>query len=159
MNSSDKKDILNKEIDLIQSCINRMAQNSFLVKGWLITIITVVLALLPEKINVKVLCIIGFVITFCFWYLDAFFLKTERLFRWKYEWVIRNRLSSNDYYYDLNPQNTKMWLQDKDENNQYKDKKERLIIREMMTKTLLPLYIPIILAIIFVFANQYFKWL
>lgn len=27
------KDILSKEIDLIQGCINRMAQNSFLIKG------------------------------------------------------------------------------------------------------------------------------
>ena len=30
---------LHKEIDLIQGCINRMANNSFLLKGWLVSII------------------------------------------------------------------------------------------------------------------------
>ena len=44
--------ILEKEIDLIQACINRMAQNSFMVKGWAITLIAVVLALLPESFDV-----------------------------------------------------------------------------------------------------------
>ncbi|WFR55396.1 hypothetical protein QA584_17495 [Anaerocolumna sp. AGMB13025] len=160
MNYDNKKDILNKEIDLIQSCINRMAQNSFIVKGWLFTIITVVLALLPEKINVKILCIIGFVITFCFWYLDAFFIKMEKIYRWKYEWVICNRISSNDYYYDLNPTNSKMWLQKEDKKTkQFIDKKEPYIIRIMVTKTLSPIYVPVILAIIFIFINQYTKWL
>ena len=28
---------LHKEIDLIQSCINRMAGNSFLLKGWVVS--------------------------------------------------------------------------------------------------------------------------
>lgn len=41
---------LHKEIDLVQGCINRMAQNSFHIKGWTVTIFAVVLALLPEKI-------------------------------------------------------------------------------------------------------------
>lgn len=42
------KDILEKEIDLLQSCINRMAHNSFMVKGWMISLIAVIIALLPE---------------------------------------------------------------------------------------------------------------
>lgn len=40
-----------KEIDLIQSCINRMAQNSFQVKGWTVALFAVILALLPEKVE------------------------------------------------------------------------------------------------------------
>ena len=40
---------IHKEIDLIQSCITRMAQNSFMVKGWFVSLYAVVLALLPEK--------------------------------------------------------------------------------------------------------------
>ena len=38
----DKKEIsieeIHKEIDLIQSCITRMAQNSFMIKGWFVSI-------------------------------------------------------------------------------------------------------------------------
>ena len=47
---------IHKEIDLIQSCITRMAQNSFMVKGWFVSLYAVVLALLPEKINLFLLC-------------------------------------------------------------------------------------------------------
>lgn len=41
---------IHKEIDLIQSCITRMAQNSFMVKGWFVSLYAVVLALLPKKL-------------------------------------------------------------------------------------------------------------
>jgi len=46
----DKKEILHKEIDLVQNVINRMANNSFLLKGWLITLIVGVLALTSDTI-------------------------------------------------------------------------------------------------------------
>ena len=70
---------IHKEIDLIQSCITRMAQNSFMIKGWLISIYAVILALLPEKVNLFLLCIILIAINITFWYLDGFFLRTEKI--------------------------------------------------------------------------------
>ena len=136
----EKKEILEKEIDLIQACINRMAQNSFIVKGWTITLITVILALLPEKIDIRLLCAIVIVATVCFWYLDAFFLRTERLYRWKYEWVIANRPKSEEYCYDLNPYNEKMWLLDKDG----KQRQAPTIRCIMFTNTLTPIYVPLV---------------
>ena len=33
-NNTIDNEIIHKEIDLIQSCISRMANNSFLLKGW-----------------------------------------------------------------------------------------------------------------------------
>lgn len=136
----EKKEILEKEIDLIQACINRMAQNSFIVKGWTITLITVILALLPEKIDIRLLCAIVIVATVCFWYLDAFFLRAERLYRWKYEWVIANRPKSEEYCYDLNPYNEKMWLLDKGG----KQRQAPTIRCIMFTKTLTPIYVPLV---------------
>ena len=41
-------DEMHKEIDLLQSCIYRMAKNSFMIKGWFVSIYAVILALLPE---------------------------------------------------------------------------------------------------------------
>lgn len=134
-----QNEILFKEIDLIQSCINRMAQNSFVVKGWTITLVAVVLALLPEKVDMWMLSIIGILATLCFWYLDAFFLKMERLYRWKYEWVIEKRANSDKFYYDLNPYNEKMWLPD-DKN----PRKEPCVLEIMFTRTLIPIYIPLV---------------
>ena len=75
MDKNEKKEIMYKEIDLIQNCITRMAQNSFMVKGWLISLVAVVFALLPEKFDIYILCVVGCVIVLVFWYLDAFSLK------------------------------------------------------------------------------------
>lgn len=147
-------EILHKEIDLIQACIGRMAQNSFLIKGWLITLIAVVLALLPESFNIRGLCIVGFTITICFWYLDAFFLKTERLYRWKYEWVVQNRVNSQSYFYDLNPYNKDMWTLTKEGSA----KKEPNIICVMLTKTLIPMYGVLLICILAFFINSYICW-
>lgn len=97
-------EVIHKEIDLLQSCINRMASNSFIVKGWMVTLIVAIIALLADKANLVAISGISLVVIFCFWYLDAFFLKTEKLYRMKYEWVIKTRAEGKvDFLYDLNP--------------------------------------------------------
>ena len=53
MEKDERKAIMDKEIDLIQGCISRMAQNSFIIKGWAITLVAVALALLPETFDAK----------------------------------------------------------------------------------------------------------
>ena len=82
---SDNNNILleeiHKEIDLIQSCISRMAQNSFMVKGWFVSIYAVILALLPERVNMLLLCVSLISANLIFWYLDGFFLRTEKIYR------------------------------------------------------------------------------
>ena len=63
----------------------------------------------------------------------GFFLKTETLYRWKYDWVIDARLNGNmENLYDLNPMNRKMWKE--------ADKKNPCIIKYVLSKTLLPFY-------------------
>ena len=151
MTKGQNESILNKEIDLIQGCINRMAHNSFIIKGWLISLIAVILTLLPEKFDIKALCFVGLLITICFWYLDGFFLKTEKLYRWKYEWVIIKRAETDKWSYDLNPYNRNMWLLNKDGS----EKKIPKVIKVMFSKTLLAIYLPVIVVILIVFVNTY----
>ena len=110
MNILDKEN-LHKEIDLIQSCINRMASNSFLIKGWTISIIAIVLALVDKEINPLLLCLMLLLPLIAFWWLDAFFLYTKKLYRKLYEWVITERPNNNaDFMYDLNPHRFKKKL-------------------------------------------------
>jgi len=117
---------LYKEIDLIQSCITRMVNNSFMLKGWLITLIIALIALLPNNINRHYLCGTILLMDLAFWYLDAFFTKLERLYRWKYEWVIVKRLEGNhEFLYNLNPYEKNMWG----------DKKEPCIVEVMLKST------------------------
>jgi len=106
--SENNIDVIHKEIDLIQNCISRMAQNSFLIKGWALTVVTVVLALMEKNIDPIYLCLVLFIPLMAFWYLDAFFLQTERMYQKMYEWVLSSR-PKNDFsqLYDLNPQRFK----------------------------------------------------
>ncbi|MDX1956926.1 MAG: hypothetical protein SFU98_00035 [Leptospiraceae bacterium] len=93
-------DLFKKEIDLIQDVIKRMASNSFLIKGWMITIVTGVIAFGKDGINIERL-ILGLVPLLTFWILDAYFLQQERLFRKLYEWVIIERPKSNHLQFDM----------------------------------------------------------
>jgi hypothetical protein len=98
------KDVLHKEIDLIQACIARMASNSFLLKGWAVSIIAVILALADKALNPALLSAVVLIPLISFWYLDAFFLRTERMYRKMYAWVIEKRSANdNSHLYDLNP--------------------------------------------------------
>jgi hypothetical protein len=99
------KETLHKEIDLIQGIINRMSQNSFLLKGWSITIIVAVLALTKDTIITKDITYFSLILLIpllVFWFLDAFFLHKERCYIKLYDWVIENRLKTEDFQYNLN---------------------------------------------------------
>lgn len=99
------EEILHKEIDLIQGVINRMASNSFLLKGWLVSLIAVILALTKDTIVATQLSYFSLILLLpvvVFWYLDAFFLHKERCYIQLYEWVIKNRQTSSENIYSLN---------------------------------------------------------
>lgn len=106
---------LHKEIDLIQACITRMADNSFRLKEWYVSIIAVVsVVLITQECDLALIGCFLLIITTIFWGLDAFYLKMETLYRWKYEWVIQKRpTGTKDYLYDLNPHKKEMWLPNK----------------------------------------------
>ena len=103
-----------KEIDLIQACVTRMANNSFMIKGWAFMLVAAFIALASENLALCILCAIGIYILLTFWCLDAFFLKMEKLYRFKYEWVIAERPKGNrEHLYDLNPYQRATWASDK----------------------------------------------
>ncbi len=69
-----------KHLEMLQQVIARMANNSFLVKGWSITLISALLAF-ATKDKMAAMAWIAFLPLIAFWLLDAFFLHQERLFR------------------------------------------------------------------------------
>lgn len=100
----EKDELLHKEIDLIQGCINRMANNSFLLKGWTISLISIILALSTKEINIILVGLTVLIIITAFWYLDTYFLRIERMYRKLYEWVLKTRKDNKeDERYNLNP--------------------------------------------------------
>ena len=68
-----------KHLEFIQNTINRMAHNSFLLKGWNITLVSALIAFAFKELNPQYLYISG-AITVFFLLLDSYFLSRERLF-------------------------------------------------------------------------------
>ncbi|MGL4847573.1 MAG: hypothetical protein ACRC28_01400 [Clostridium sp.] len=99
-NTLDLSKVLEKEIDLIQGCIARMSQHSFYLKGWLITLMGILIALKPKDLIVTGIFMIAIVLAF--WYLNATYLRYEKQYRKLYEWVITERCIGNtEYLYSL----------------------------------------------------------
>ena len=99
MENEDKlKEFILKEIEIIQDIIRRMGFNSFMIKGQAITLVVVTLLLRGTEYQVW----IAFMPMLVFWFLDAYFLWQERIYRKLYEWVINNRLKTEEYLFDMN---------------------------------------------------------
>jgi hypothetical protein len=69
-----------KHLEMIQQVISRMASNSFLVKGWSVTLLSVILAI-AVKNEIKAMAWVALLPCIMFWALDGYFLRQERLFR------------------------------------------------------------------------------
>lgn len=76
-----------KHLEFIQNIINRMNSNSFHIKGWMITILSALLALYANTNNVSYV-FVAIIPTTLFWYLDAFYLQQERKFRELYNDIL-----------------------------------------------------------------------
>jgi len=112
MNMEDKltlKEYMLKEIEIIQDIIKRMAFNSFMIKGWAITLVVVTLLLKGTRFQV----LIAFIPLLVFWFLDAYFLWQERMYRKLYDWIISNRLKTDEHLFDMNAYRFKDNIQSK----------------------------------------------
>ncbi len=83
MNGAEK---IVKHLEMIQAVINRLGNNSFLLKSWSMTVI-VAAAVLIARYDLQNACIILALIlpVLGFWILDGYFLWQERLFRQVYD--------------------------------------------------------------------------
>ena len=73
-----------KHLEMIQAVVSRLAGNSFSIKGWSITLVSALFALAAKDAN-KTYAFLALLPALCFWGLDAYYLRQERLFRKLYE--------------------------------------------------------------------------
>ena len=86
-----------KHLEMIQAVIGRLGNDSFLVKGWAITVSGVFFGFAINSEDWK-LAIASVLPTVMFWGLDAYFLRCERLFRALYERVRTNPTAVTPFY-------------------------------------------------------------
>ncbi|HIB3373469.1 hypothetical protein [Pseudomonas aeruginosa] len=114
-------------LTFVQGVISRMAANSFLVKGWTIALVAALLAIGADKLTFSYLIIV-LVPVILFWWLDAFYLHQETLYRKLYEIVASKE--DRDIDFDMNALGLK---------NQIKSFKEIAV-----SKSISPFYLVII---------------
>ena len=101
-----------KHLEFIQGIVNRLASNSFRLKGWAVVLVSALLVLLTrtEQIELAHAAVVPVV---AFWSLDGYFLWQERLFRALYDHVRQIEASDIDFSMDIRPFKTnraRTWL-------------------------------------------------
>ncbi len=72
-----------KHLEFIQGVINRMGSNSFQMKGWMVAIVSALLAVYASTQNHRFV-LVAILPTIIFWFLDTYYLWQERKFRGLY---------------------------------------------------------------------------
>lgn len=120
----DNKTQVIKHLEMIQGIINRLGSNSFLVKGWSMTLLIAGVMFIVERNIQNNFIILAFLIpAFGFWMLDGYFLNQERLFREGYNKIRKQ----DDTDFNMNFNNSK----NNSKNN---------FINSIFSKTLSPFY-------------------
>ncbi len=100
----DKK----KHLEFLQLAVNRMASNSFILKGWNITLIVGLFALSLKDLSSSYLYL-AILPALAFWGLDSYYLRQERLFRALYNLVRKSKREDIDpYSFNTNKINKKV---------------------------------------------------
>ena len=99
-----------KHLEFIQTTISRMAGNSFLLRGWSITLVVAILTIASQFYKPLYLWIALFV-TIVFWLLDSYYLSQERRFRCLYD-EVRVKTGEADFSMKLTENHCKKctWL-------------------------------------------------
>lgn len=103
-----------KHLEFVQNTINRMSTNSFIIKGWVITLVGIILGInkLPGNFifeyahyNFPIEMVVILVIIILFWLINAYFLQQERRYISIYSKTIEQFNSNNSLILDMNFKN------------------------------------------------------
>ena len=72
-----------KHLEFVQDVITRMNSNSFQMKGWMVAIVSALLAVYASTTN-KSFALVAILPAIIFWFLDTYYLWQERKFRGVY---------------------------------------------------------------------------
>ncbi len=128
-----------KHLEFIQNVITRMNANSFLIKGWAITLVSALFALAAKDANINYV-LISYIVIPVFWVLDGFYISRERQYRDLYRDVAKKTENDVDFNMDASSYN----------------KGDRTWISGIFSKTLWPFYgVSTIATLIVMFLIEY----
>lgn len=87
-----------KHLDYIQAVIARLGTNSFLLKGWALTLSTAIVGFAVTRADAR-LALVATITAVSFWLLDTYYLKQERAFREIFREAVSGRIPN----FEMNP--------------------------------------------------------
>lgn len=112
-----------KHLEFLQNVITRMNSNSFLIKGWTVTIVSALFALASKDANINYV-LVSYIAIPIFWILDGFYISQERQYRDLYTEVATKAENEIDFNMDASKF----------------DKGDRTWLSGILSKTLVPFY-------------------
>jgi hypothetical protein len=88
-----------EHLKLISGAISRMAGNSFLLRGWAVTLVVGIFALSGKKVE-GAHYLLAYIPIIAFWFLDGYYLFQERMFRDLYNDVASRDPANVDFSLD-----------------------------------------------------------
>lgn len=88
-----------KHLEFIQLVITRMNINSFLLRGWSVTLVAALFAFAAKDTNIEYV-LITYISTPLFWILDGYYLSQERKYRDLYNGIRNKKETEIDF--DMN---------------------------------------------------------
>ena len=85
-----------RHLELVQGIISRMANNSFMLKGWAVTLVFGIFVLAGKDTD-KLYFLVAYLPVIVFWGLDAYYLFQERLYRSLYDKVRQTDENTIDF--------------------------------------------------------------
>lgn len=117
-----------RHLEFVHTVINRMAGNSFLLKGWAVAMVAALFALSAKDSNRAYIFIAYFPVVI-FWILDGYFLSRERSYRDLYNHIRQLDKKKIDFSMDI---------------TSYEEKGRNSWINSMLSSTLLFFYLPLV---------------
>jgi hypothetical protein len=114
-------------LQMVQEVIKRQAQCSFVIKGWSITLVTLIFAIVYSAGINPQLTLFAILPAALFWYLDIIYVRQERLFRHLHDAIAQDirENTAKVKLFDIKPYN-------------YKNEKDVRWRNVALSKTVLP---------------------
>jgi len=122
-----------RHLEMVQGVITRMATNSFLLKGWAVTLVAGIFMLAVKDSN-PLYFLITLIPTILFWFLDSYYLQLERKYRILYNKI---RLEKPDLTFVLSVPNSC-----KEDKTNYR--------QSLLSKTEMGFYVPFAILVLIV---------
>lgn len=91
-----------KHLEMIESIIERMGSNSFQLKGWAVTLVSIIGALAARETDRRFF-LLAFIPLIAFWAIDAYYLQCERKYKELYKQVRTKK--EEDIDFDMTTEN------------------------------------------------------